>query len=62
MSQLTLVNKAIFNAGVTRYICRVLTPELATILIKEDIKIKIAEARVILSESVALEMFINSDI
>lgn len=59
--RLAATDKIISSTGVSGYVQAVLVPELAVLLVKEDMKVDDEEARVILQESIGIGDLLNEE-
>lgn len=54
-------DRLISSRGVSNYVQAVLVPELATLLVMDDLKVDAEEARKVLRDSVELGNFLNEE-
>lgn len=59
--RLAATDRIISSGGVSGYVQAVLVPELAVLLVKEDMKVDDEEARVILQESIEIGDLLNEE-
>ena len=61
LRRLAASDKLISSGGVSRYVQAVLVPELATLLIKDDMKVDEERAREVLNDSVDIGNLLNEE-
>ena len=61
LRRLAASDKLIFSGGVSRYVQAVLVPELAVLLIKDDMKVDDEKAREIMRDSVDIGNLLNEE-
>ena len=61
LRRLAASDKLISSGGVSRYVQAVLVPELAVLLVKDDMKVDEEKAREVLRESVEIGNLLNEE-